>query len=157
IVLPMVLVILPSLVLLNERASNAGDKPVGLDKRVPWTTSRVRGSPEPPYPYRTERLFANLRFEHAVDMAYYPLGKRWFVCEQFGLIHPFVDDAAVKKEKVFLALRKKGPPRTLWSMTSHPRFQTTGQVFVCYYASVPPPARSRFSPSQADTKKAPPV
>jgi hypothetical protein len=29
-------------------ASNEGDKAVGIDKRVPWTTSRVKGSPEPP-------------------------------------------------------------------------------------------------------------
>ena len=32
-------------------------QPYGIDKRVPWTTSHIKGSPEPPAPYRIERVF----------------------------------------------------------------------------------------------------
>src|SRR5438874_11251838 len=30
--------------------------PFGIDKRVPWTTSRVVGSPKPPLPFRVRRV-----------------------------------------------------------------------------------------------------
>ncbi|HKB40745.1 MAG TPA: hypothetical protein VKD72_30245, partial [Gemmataceae bacterium] len=42
-------------------------KPFGIDKRVPWTTSRVKGSPEPPAPYRTEVVFPKLKFFEPLD------------------------------------------------------------------------------------------
>ncbi len=32
-------------------------KPFGLAKRVPWTTSRMVGSPDPMAPYRLQRVF----------------------------------------------------------------------------------------------------
>ena len=39
----------------------APTKPFGLDKRIPWTTSRVVGSPNPPLPYRVRRVFLPIR------------------------------------------------------------------------------------------------
>ena len=41
-----------------------GEKPIPA-KRVPWTTSRLTGSPDPPPPYRIEQVFARLRFVSA--------------------------------------------------------------------------------------------
>src|SRR5258708_1564345 len=38
------------------------EQSVPIRKRMPWTTSRVTGSPEPPSPYRTERIFPKLKF-----------------------------------------------------------------------------------------------
>src|SRR5437899_324638 len=39
----------------SEPARAPGPRqPFGLDKRVPWTTSNLKGFPEPPPPYRTE-------------------------------------------------------------------------------------------------------
>ncbi|MFM8357464.1 MAG: hypothetical protein ACKOET_02795, partial [Verrucomicrobiota bacterium] len=32
----------------------AESAPFGLDRRIPWTTSRVAGTPDPPLPYTTE-------------------------------------------------------------------------------------------------------
>src|SRR5438094_650264 len=62
------LVIVPFLMLawafFYAAAADGPDKPVrkeyGIDKRVPWTTSRVIGSPEPPPPYTTEPAFPKL-------------------------------------------------------------------------------------------------
>jgi len=56
-------------VLLGRGADGRDDgKPAaraasGLDQRVPWTTSKVRGSPDPPTPYRTEIAFPKLKFD----------------------------------------------------------------------------------------------
>src|SRR5579871_3233091 len=57
------------------------DAPFGLERRIPWTTSGVVGSPEPPLPYRTERVFPRLRFDRSLDLAGAPGGKRWFIGE----------------------------------------------------------------------------
>jgi hypothetical protein len=56
-------------------ASGADDnqpvrKPYGLEKRVPWTTSKVKGAAEPPPPYTTEPAFPKLpKFEEPLDLA----------------------------------------------------------------------------------------
>jgi hypothetical protein len=61
-------------------------KPFGLDKRVPWTTSKVVGSPEPPPPYKTQRAFPKLTFEEPLDLAYAPGTNRLFVAQRWGKI-----------------------------------------------------------------------
>ena len=43
--------------------ANADEKPYGLDKRTPLTTSTVKGTPEPPSPFVAKRIFPNLTFE----------------------------------------------------------------------------------------------
>ena len=42
----------------------APERPYGIAMRVPWTTSRISGSPEPPAPYRIERVFPKLTFKN---------------------------------------------------------------------------------------------
>src|SRR5262245_61549138 len=44
----------------------AKDKPYGLDKYTPVTTSTVIGSPEPPPPFRVERLFPKLKMDFPI-------------------------------------------------------------------------------------------
>ena len=50
----------------------APEKPFGLSKRVPWTTSRIVGSPDPPPPYRLKRVFPRLKFQSPVCIAQEP-------------------------------------------------------------------------------------
>ena len=47
--------------------------PYGIEKRIPWTTSRITGSPEPPLPYRTERLFPKLTFLEPLELVALPV------------------------------------------------------------------------------------
>jgi hypothetical protein len=37
-------------------------------ERVPWTTSRIVGSPEPPKPYHVERVYPHLNFDQPVEL-----------------------------------------------------------------------------------------
>src|SRR5437016_11544854 len=87
---------LAGLLLLLCFHSRAEDVPapklVGLDKRVPWTTSKVKGSPEPPDPYRSEVAFAKLKFYEPLDLASVSGGNRFFVAERKGKILSFVND-----------------------------------------------------------------
>src|SRR3954462_7474858 len=45
---------------------------IGLEQRVPWTTSRITGSLEAPPPFRTERIFPELSFIEPVTIATVP-------------------------------------------------------------------------------------
>src|SRR5262245_28502488 len=65
----------------------AQDKPIA--SRPPWTTSRVRGSPEPPAPYRLSVAFHQLRFELPTSLEEVPGTNRLLVTERAGRISTF--------------------------------------------------------------------
>src|SRR5262245_56682939 len=77
-------------------------KPAGLDRRVPWTTSRVRGSPDPPAPYRTEVAFPKVKFFEPLDMASAPGSDRLFVAERPGRIYSFPNDPRAAKADLLI-------------------------------------------------------
>src|ERR1043165_2737483 len=82
-------------------------KKFGLEKRVPWTTSKVIGSPEPPPPYRTALAFPKLpKFEEPLDLTYAPGTDRLFVAGRWGKIWSFVNKKDV--DRADLALEFKG-------------------------------------------------
>src|SRR6516165_12556931 len=84
-------------------------KKFGLEKRVPWTTSKVIGSPEPPPPYKTEPAFPKLpKFEEPLDLTYAPGTSRLFVAERWGKIYSFVNKKDVDKADLALALQGTG-------------------------------------------------
>lgn len=60
-------------------------------ERIPWTTSRVVGSPEPPSLARVERVFAGLTFRQPLDLQHEPRGKRWWVAQETGQLLSFPD------------------------------------------------------------------
>src|SRR4051794_23175216 len=68
------------------------DRPFGLTGRVPWTTSRVVGSPDPPSPYRLKRVFPRLKFKSPVCIAQEPGTERLLVAERDGKIFSFPGD-----------------------------------------------------------------
>ena len=46
-------------------------------KRVPWTTSRILGSPDPPKPFVARRIFPKLEFREALEIVFEPVTKLW--------------------------------------------------------------------------------
>src|SRR3954454_14670261 len=89
----------------DRRASPApAARPHGTGKRAAWTTSRIKGAPEPPPPYRIERAFPALTFKNPLLLARAPGGKRLFVGEQAGKIYSFPEDSAAGKKDLFLDL-----------------------------------------------------
>ena len=113
-------------------------KPFGLDKRVPWTTSKIIGSPEPPPPYQTERVFAKLRFEEPLDLTFAPGTNRLFVAERWGKIYSFVNKPDVAKADLALEFTgfkdSKGQPakQVIYAFTIHPKFKDNGYLFVTW-------------------------
>jgi uncharacterized repeat protein (TIGR03806 family) len=118
--------------------SNAGDKaqPVrkksGLDKRVPWTTSKVIGSPEPPPPYKTQRAFAKLTFNEPIDLAYAPGTNRLFVAERRGKVYSFVNRPDSDQAELTLELVGKDSKPGLYALTIHPKFADNGYLYVTW-------------------------
>src|SRR3954452_24226395 len=80
-----------ALVLVFAASSHAQPlgKPFGLDKRVPWTTSKVIGSPEPPPAYRAENAFPKIKLFEPLEMSQPAGSDRFFVATRDGKIFSF--------------------------------------------------------------------
>lgn len=133
--------------LVGLLASFAATPPAGkgaspiTPPRVPWTTSRVVGSPDPPPPFKVVRAFPNLKFQHPLLLVRGPKGDRFFVGEQAGVVYSFPDKPDAKAE-LFFDLRKELKTMHLlpeaktvemvYGLAFHPDFEKNRQCFLCY-------------------------
>jgi uncharacterized repeat protein (TIGR03806 family) len=114
-------------------------KASGLEKRVPWTTSKVIGSPEPPPPYKTEPAFPKLpKFEEPLDLTYAPGTNRLFVAGRWGKIWSFVNKKDADTADTVLEFKgakdSKGEPmkQVIYAFTFHPKFKENGYMYVTW-------------------------
>ena len=66
-------------------------RPYGLQKRLPWTTSRIVGSPDPLWPFRVERAFPNLKLNYPIAVAHQPGSDRLLLitaAQSYGPVPP---------------------------------------------------------------------
>ena len=87
-------VLLLSGLLLNQGDTQAdapenSSRHFGLTERVPWTTSRVVGTPDPPPPFRGQRAYPNLKFEGPSYIVEEPGTDRLMVAQYDGKIYAF--------------------------------------------------------------------
>src|SRR5262245_7277333 len=106
----LVALLLAVLALLPSRWSAAvappPGQPRGMAGRVPWTTSRIRGTPEPPHPYRVGRAFPKLTFKNPLLMTRLPGTKLLLVGEQAGKVLSFPNDQGCARADLFVDLRE---------------------------------------------------
>jgi uncharacterized repeat protein (TIGR03806 family) len=129
----------------------------GIDKREPWTTSRVIGSPEPPPPYRLRNAFPKLKFDEALELSIIPGCDRWVVAERKGKIYTISTDPKKARKELLVDVG-----RTVYGVVMHPQFMKNGHFFVSSVLDpdkeIPDGSRiSRFKahktdPPQADRK-----
>jgi uncharacterized repeat protein (TIGR03806 family) len=100
-------------------------KQFGLEKRELWTTSRVKGSPEPPDPYTTVRVYPKLKFNEALELAPVPGKKAWLVAERPGKIITFDADPKKAEPKVVIDVK-----HTVYGVVAHPKFQENGYLYI---------------------------
>ena len=129
-------------------------QPFGIEQRIPWTVSRITGSPDPPLPYVVKRVFPKLKFKEPVDWANTPAVDRLFVAEQWGKIFSFKNDPDVEQPDLVIDLHKEIPASTqLYGLAFHPGFATNRFVYLCYVLKdgVPDGSHvSRFKMAQTD-------
>ncbi len=113
--------------------------------RVPWTTSKITGSPDPPAPYVLERAFAGLAFDQPVSLVTSPGSNRVFVMELRGKILSF--DPAVKtpQPELFFDLTTIPKFRRAYGIAFDPNFEHNRQVYLCYVLDEGDPVGSRVS------------
>jgi putative heme-binding domain-containing protein len=118
-----------------------GERPHGIEKRTPWTTSRLTGAPEPPPPYKIVRAFPKLTFTNPLHLTTAPGMNRFFVCEQAGKIFSFSIDDRVEKADLVLDIAKDlknwDPAKVsrtddLYGIAFHPKFAENRYCYVCY-------------------------
>lgn len=107
----------------------------GTTARQPWVTSRIVGSPDPPSPYRVEKVFPHLQFQQPTVLTMAPGSSRWYLAELTGRIFSFPHDPEIKQADVslFVDLTKHFERvQHIYGMTFHPNFRQNGYVYICY-------------------------
>lgn len=112
--------------------ATAADKPFGLEKRVPWNSSHLTGSPEPPLPYTVERTFTKHSWKGPIYIAEEPGSDRLWVVQadpdtnHGSRIVRIKDDPSSAESEVLLDI----PKSLTYSVCFHPRFRDNGFVYV---------------------------
>ena len=135
---------------------NAGDRPYGLGPRVPWTSSKIQGSPDPPSPFRVELAFSKLKFDEPVVITRGPGTERFYVVQRFGKIYSFVNSPDTETADLMLEVGKSA-----YGLAFHPRFSENKFVYVTYVIDpreeMPRGTRvSRFQMTQDDPPRCAP-
>lgn len=104
------------------------DRPVAAPPvRVPWTSSRVIGTPEPPPPMRARQVFEQLKFTRPLYMTMEPgEGGRAMVVEQNGKVWAFKHDEQTKDKELFCEIAD----HDTYSICFHPKFEQNHYVYV---------------------------
>src|SRR5256885_13979539 len=77
--------------------------------REPWTTSRVTGSPDPPPPYITERVFSKLKFREPLELTAMPGTDRFVLVEHEGKVFSFPNKEDCEKADLFANIKDLDP------------------------------------------------
>jgi len=160
-----------------DESQQAANEPYGIEKRVPWTTSRFRGTPEPPLPYLAARVFPKLNFKNPTVLTNAPGTDRLFVAEQSGKIFSIPNkpdaatadlllDASLLVPQVAKERNEDLAFEAVYGVTFHPRFAENRYCYVCYVVRYrdgklgqhPAGTRvSRFTVSQSDPPRCDPA
>lgn len=97
----------------------------GLEKRVPWTTSKIKGTPDPLPPYLTEVAFPKLKFDEPLTFAIAAGSDRIFIAQRKGKIFSFVNERQTDKADLVIDIG-----RTVYGLAFHPKFQENGYFYV---------------------------
>ena len=119
----------------DEGVSRQATGTAGIAERIPWTSSQVRGTPDPPSPYRVARVFPKLTFKDPTGLTTAPGSDRWYLAELSGKIFSFPNRPDCRQEDVELLVNFKEFKEDfqhVYGLTFHPDFEQNRFVYVCY-------------------------
>jgi len=122
------IVFLTALVFASQSLADEKERPYGLTLRVPWTTSRVIGSPDPPLPYTVEKVLTDVQLKQPIHIAGEP-GKDSLLVVEYGnssRILRMDDDLSTKSAETVLEIEHW----QVYSLAFHPDYESNGQLLV---------------------------
>ncbi|MBA4192214.1 MAG: hypothetical protein C0467_29955 [Planctomycetaceae bacterium] len=143
---------------IRADAPNADPQPKGEraePKRVPWTTSKITGSPEPPPNFKSVRVFPEAKFTKPLQITPCPGSDRLFITEEHGKIFSLKPGAGSKPELFFDVTKElKTLDKTagakgldiLYGIVFHPKFEQNRYAFVCMTFKPKDPKTTPFLP-----------
>jgi len=136
-------------VLLGLVQQVQADEAVNPARRIPWTTSLVTGSPEPPPKYKSVRVFPNVQFKNPVTIEMPPGDPRWWVSEpeaKLYVVTPTADggraDLIADLNRDLQLTGKDGEKLRvtyIYGVAFHPKFAENGKLYLAYTVVPPKP------------------
>ena len=100
-----------------------------MERRIPWTVSRVVGSPDPPLPYTVERCFTNLAVKSPIYLAAEPGTNSLLLIQSVdGTSHilRFDNDPDVSEAATLLEMSD----RLVYGLTFHDKYSDNGFIYI---------------------------
>lgn len=141
-------------VVCQSTLAQENDRPSGIANRVPWTTSRVFGTPEPPVPYMTEPVLEQLRFENPVDLMAVPGTSDLLMVEVGGKLKTFSTVSQINLAADLSTLPDAaaiGAAFKTYGFVFHPNFQQNHLCYACYVLKADDPHGTRVSRFRASS------
>ncbi|MBI4584793.1 MAG: PQQ-dependent sugar dehydrogenase [Planctomycetes bacterium] len=124
--------------------------------RLPWVSSRLHGTPDPPPPYQVELAFPHLKFQQPVEVAGAPGLDRLFVAELNGKVFSFPNHPACAQADLSLELPKfEGATPIIYGLEFHPQFEKNRFVYLCYVTRNELPDGTRVSRFEVSREEPP--
>ncbi|MEM9480866.1 MAG: PQQ-dependent sugar dehydrogenase [Verrucomicrobiota bacterium] len=111
------------------------------EERVPWTTSKIKGSPDPAPPYIAERLWPHIQFDRALEITRLDSENRIFIIQQTGEIFSLPSSPSARPEAAELHGKLKDHVDKfvrLLGICFHPNFKDNREVFLFYNIKIGP-------------------
>ena len=116
----------------QQKQSAAQDDTLPKLPAAVWASSRIKGTPDPPYPYTTRQVFADLKFRQPTDMVRVPGTDRWVVNELRGVISSF-NRTGNRDLQVSLDFKAADMPcKRLFGIVFHPEYPEVPTCFLAY-------------------------
>jgi glucose/arabinose dehydrogenase len=99
--------------------------------RLPWTNSRIQGSPEPAKPYTPEAVYPHLAFQEGLELVSF--GGRFYLVERGGKIWSFTESGDGSGSDLFADLKPGREGFTnAYGLAFHPDAAKNRTVFLTY-------------------------
>lgn len=116
----------------------------GAAERVPWTSSRIFGAPEPPAPYVVQRVWHDTRIQNATELDFMP-GSNWaLLLDQKGRLHGIDRSQSRPPQVIGDLLPAVGREGEAYSLEFHPGYATNRFVYAALWASGAKPQEVRI-------------
>ncbi len=102
-----------------------------VEARVPWTTSRIQGSPEPAKPFIAQTILTQHNFTEALEIL--GLAEQIVIIENAGKIWSLPTDLSASTKDLVIDLKAKHPQLDhAYGIAFHPKWRENKEVFITY-------------------------